>query len=428
MSLVNHSSLDIEKMIMEERVISYFQPLVSIKQKAIVGIEALARGVNSEGGPLISPVQLFEEATKQGVVLELDRLCRKKALEGFARLCAKNPDLILFMNFETLIIDNGIVGSGYLLNQVQETGVNPNQIVLEIIESKVSDSTALTQFVTTYRNFGFLLALDDVGAGYSNLDRIPLIKPDILKIDRSLITNIHEEYHKQEIVKSLANLSKRIGALVVAEGIETRQEACFPFDIGIDILQGYYFARPKQIGQIDRYGLHERIEGLSYQLQHYKHEQLSRYKSQKVYCDGIVKMIRNEIGSQSSACFDEILREVTSQFSAIECTYILDAKGVQISDTHCNEQRTPPQSRFIFQPALKGTDHSLKDYFYQLTIDPTIQIFNTEPYISLATGNLCLTFSCLFADDHGSKYTLCVDFNPQSTGEIEIAGDVETGL
>ncbi|HEX2950455.1 MAG TPA: EAL domain-containing protein, partial [Armatimonadota bacterium] len=245
--VVTEQSLCVSDLIRHESITTLFQPLVSIKKKSIIGIEALSRGIDPYDGRMIPPNVLFDQATREDILLDLDRLCRDKACENFAALCQHITEKpILFLNIDTSIIDTGVVGSQYLLNQIKQSGLDPSTIAIEIIESKVHDHQALQRFVETYRDYGFIIALDDVGAGHSNLDRISLVKPDVIKIDRSLITDINREYYKQIVVKSLVSLAQNIGALVVAEGIENENEAVTTLELGADLLQGFYFSRPQE--------------------------------------------------------------------------------------------------------------------------------------------------------------------------------------
>lgn len=130
-------------------ITAHFQPLVSIKKRSIVGLEALARSTNPLNGERIPPDTLFRKASSEGMVLELDRCCRQKAFENFRSLRARNTDLLLFLNFDTSIIDQGVVGSNYLLHQVERMGLAPNTVAIEIIESRVQDQRALQRFVDT---------------------------------------------------------------------------------------------------------------------------------------------------------------------------------------------------------------------------------------------------------------------------------------
>jgi EAL domain-containing protein (putative c-di-GMP-specific phosphodiesterase class I) len=96
----------------------------------------------------------------------------------------------------------------------------------------------LRDFVEGHRDAGYLVALDDIGKGHSNLDRIFLLKPDIIKVDRSIVTKIESNYHQQEVFKSMVQLARRIGALVVAEGVETRDEALHCVECGAICCRG----------------------------------------------------------------------------------------------------------------------------------------------------------------------------------------------
>jgi predicted signal transduction protein with EAL and GGDEF domain len=124
--------------------------------------------------------------------------------------------------------------------------INPGNIVIEINESKVRDFEALRQFCDTYRRLGFMVALDDVGTGFSNMDRIPRVKPDIIKICNTLVRNIQNDYYKQGVIRSLISMSNMIGALVIAEGVETKEETIEILRLGGHMMQGYFFAKPQQ--------------------------------------------------------------------------------------------------------------------------------------------------------------------------------------
>jgi len=120
-----------------------------------------------------------------------------------------NAELILFINFHISTFDQDAEGAGSILNLVRRLNLEPRNFAIEILESEFEDTTRLQESVEHYKNCGFLVVLDDVGAGHSNLDRITYVKPDILKVDRSLIQDIHKDYYKQGILKFLVNLSEK---------------------------------------------------------------------------------------------------------------------------------------------------------------------------------------------------------------------------
>ena len=237
-------SADIQEILRKGDVISHFQPIVSIKKKSVIGFEALSRGVTAQAGDLISPKQLYDAAEGEGLTMELDRLCRAKAFESYGAT-RNDPDrFILTVNLDPSILNEETVGSNHLRSLAESLGMQPGKVLIEIIESRIRDIEALKKFVALYREYGFLIALDDIGTGLSNLDRVSIIKPDILKIDKSLVQDAALHYHSGEIVKSLVSLAHRIGSLVIAEGVETADQAVIALELGVDMLQGFYFAKP----------------------------------------------------------------------------------------------------------------------------------------------------------------------------------------
>ena len=107
--------------------------------------------------------------------------------------------------------------------------------------------------------------------------------------------------------------------------------------------------------------------------------------------------------------FDDVLRTTVSQYDNVECVYVMDESGAQITTTVCNHRVPQRNKGVIFRPAPKGADHSLKEYYYVL-LDVELNKYTTDPYVSLATGNLCRTISTCFRDAHNNKmYILCID-------------------
>lgn len=135
-----------------------------------------------------------------------------------------------------------------------------DSIIEEINESMVKDINSLQTFISLHRSYGFIIAMDDIGAGHSNLNRVAIVRPDFLKIDRALVKDLDKEYYKQEVFKSLINLARNTGALVVAEGVEGMEEAIAAMDFGVDMIQGFHFSVPREISNIPFNNLTRRME------------------------------------------------------------------------------------------------------------------------------------------------------------------------
>lgn len=400
--------IDIKHIIENQRIETHFQPIVSVLKRKTIGVEALARYMHPDSGRYVPPLALFKLAAEKGLTVEMDRLCRLTALRNFQTMARQNPDLLLFINLDTSIIDQGVVGSGHLIQAVETLGLNPQNIVIEINESKVSQSDGLQRFIDLYKGYGFLMALDDLGLGYSNLDRILHVKPNIIKLDRGLIQNLDQDYYKQEICKALVNLSRKIGALVVAECVETLAEVVACLDLGIDMLQGYYFAEPRKITNGAVQVLNNQIDVVAQHYKEHKTEKTLLEKLQWAVCYAAIDSIIDEVELVSSDFFDAKLKKIICKYPMLEYVYILNMKGQQVTETIGN--MLMPVRNKMFQPDRKGTDQSLKEYF--LNTQAGWKRYTTEPYMSLATGNLCITNSTVFSDADGERYILCTDFNP----------------
>jgi EAL domain-containing protein (putative c-di-GMP-specific phosphodiesterase class I) len=337
-------------------------------------------------------------------------LFRENALKAFSRIFAQNTDYLLWLNLETSTITRQTVGTGRLLSAVLDEGLQPHRVVIEIVESKASDPELLVDFVNKHREHGFYIAMDDVGAGHSNLERIAQLKPDVIKIDRFLIRNIEEEYHKQQVVNSLASLARGIGALVVAEGVETQDESLTLLDMGVNIHQGYLYAEPAvypAAALADCAGRMEKLAGL------FRLRRLARHRKKKATSAELtaaVKEIAQRLGF-SGGEFDNMLRSEIHLDNRIECLYILDSNGIQVTDTVCDQAKfIRPHSR-LFRPAERGADLSLKDYY--LLIKAGLPQYVSDPYISRATGSACVTISIPFGTASGRRFIVCADFNKE---------------
>jgi EAL domain-containing protein (putative c-di-GMP-specific phosphodiesterase class I) len=221
---------------------SYFQPIINASDRSIYGYEALIRGVK-ENGELMFPDVLFAKSTRNDLNFKLDRMCRESALKTAA---VKRITQKVFINFiPTAIYDPEFCLSS-TVKWAKQLEFDPKNIIFEVIETEsVKDKEHLKKILTYYREQGFEIALDDVGEGYSSLNMLINLKPNIIKVDRNIIENIDKDELKQSTYKALYSLAKENGIKVLAEGVETSFEVEMIESIGVDYMQGYYFGRPQ---------------------------------------------------------------------------------------------------------------------------------------------------------------------------------------
>jgi EAL domain-containing protein (putative c-di-GMP-specific phosphodiesterase class I) len=407
----------LQQLVETRSITSHFQPIFSIRGKSVVGMEALSRGI-SPTGDLIPPAVLFKLARTEGLAGPVETLCRQTAVKSFANLRARPEDLLLFLNLDLATTPHHERLPGELEAMVRRAGLRPRNVAVEFLEARVDDVERFGALAVALRQRGFLVVLDDVGAGHSNLDRIPLIRPDIIKIDRSLITGVDADFYKQETFKSLVSLSRRIGALVVAEGIETEREAVAALELGADLLQGYFLSRPRPAPCFGGAGLVEAatcVDTLAQTFKNHMVGEINRRKLAHRRLNVILDRLLCELTSADAGAFGSVLARVIGDYDKIECCYVLDDAGVQVTETICGAAitgRPGEEMQAMFRPAAPGTDHSLKEYYYVL-VDVELAKFTTDPYVSLASGNLCRTISTCFRDAADSRiYVLCVDVKP----------------
>ncbi len=221
---------------------SLFQPIISLSERRIVGYEALSRGPSNS--PLHSPVALFAVARQAGRLSELEIACRQSACRRFNEQQLPGK---LFLNVSPESLLEAAHQPGRTLQLLQDFGIPPSQVVIELTEQTPTDDFQLLQnALHHYRAMGFSIALDDLGAGYSSLRLWSELRPDYVKIDRHFIDGIHQDALKREFVGSILQIAKASRAKVIAEGIELPEELAVLTEMGVDLLQGYLLCRPQE--------------------------------------------------------------------------------------------------------------------------------------------------------------------------------------
>jgi len=214
-----------------------FQPLVDLAQKRIYGYEALVRGPNGE-----SAMSIISQVT-QDKLYAFDQACRVKAIKAAATL---GLDRRLSINFLPNAVYHPQSCLKLTLGAALEFNFPPTAITFEFTENeKVMNKDHLKSIVDTYKKFGFLTALDDFGAGYAGLSLLAEFQPDIIKIDRLLVADLHHSRQKQAIVTGVLSTARSLGIDIVAEGVETKEELAALREMGVSKFQGFLFAVPR---------------------------------------------------------------------------------------------------------------------------------------------------------------------------------------
>jgi len=238
--MVGTTMNELEQILSSRSLTPLFQPIVSCSQQAIFGYEALIRGPSDS--PLHAPLNLFDAASRSGHLVDVELLAREVAIEQFGKLDLPGH---LFLNVTPGTILEPRFKDGQTLRYLNHAGIDPQRVVIELTEQyPVDDYELLREAVSHYREMGFAIALDDLGAGYSSLRHWSELKPNYVKIDRHFVQNVNEDRSKRQFVRSILELAEGLGSRVILEGIETSDEYLTLQNMGLAFGQGYYFARP----------------------------------------------------------------------------------------------------------------------------------------------------------------------------------------
>lgn len=231
----------IDEVIRKELLVCHYQPIVTAEEE-IFAYEMLAR-FHREDGSMIYPNEIFPAAKTRGRLYALDRVCRMAGVRHAAVL----KNVKAFINF----IPTSIYSPEFCLrsttNLAQELGVDPRQLVFEVVETeKVDDIDHLREILAFYKKKGFQYALDDVGEGYSTIELLSDLKPHYMKLDMKFVQDVSKDAEKQQTALRFLGKALEVGSVPLAEGVETKEDFEWLKEQGYQLFQGYYFGKPEK--------------------------------------------------------------------------------------------------------------------------------------------------------------------------------------
>ncbi len=217
-----------------ETIDTAFQPIFDLASRRVIGVEALARFTTE---PTTTPDTWFADADRLGCGLDLELLAIRTALANVAHLPA---DLYVALNVSPATLTHP-----RLLATLLASPVATERLVLEVTEhTSIPDYAPLQEARANLRHHGILLAVDDAGSGYASLRHIVALAPDLIKLDRALVTGIDHDEARRALVAAVVMYALQAGTVLVAEGVETAAELRAIEALGVDAAQGYHLGRP----------------------------------------------------------------------------------------------------------------------------------------------------------------------------------------
>jgi diguanylate cyclase (GGDEF)-like protein len=219
---------------------AHFQPILDLGSGEMIGFEGLIRGPANT--PLRAPIELFRCATKYGHALRLERLCRQTVLEAFAELGLPHK---LFLNVrpQCLALPGlGTAATGELLTRL---GLSPERIVIELTENlPIFDFASVRAALTSYRNMGFSVAIDDLGEGFASFRTWSELRPEYVKADMHFVQGIDSDPLKLQFLKAIRQIADTCRSHIIAEGVQTEAELAVIRDLGVPYGQGNLIGPP----------------------------------------------------------------------------------------------------------------------------------------------------------------------------------------
>jgi diguanylate cyclase (GGDEF)-like protein/PAS domain S-box-containing protein len=253
----------LRRSIEKDEIFLHYQPQVEIDTGRLVGVEALVRWHNPELG-LVPPAKFIALAEDTGFISQLGKWVLAEACQQMVRW--QKAGLVvpkIAVNLSVRQFERGSI-AGTVARVLRETGLEPQRLQLEVTESVIMNTGDALGFINDLHAVGVGLAIDDFGTGYSSLAYLKQLPVQTLKIDRSFIKDISTDANDEAIVVAIIQLAKSLNLSVIAEGVETGEQAAFLLRHGCNRAQGYYYSRPataaELLAQWGRYHEHDTTE------------------------------------------------------------------------------------------------------------------------------------------------------------------------
>jgi len=217
-----------------------FQPIIDVSANAIWGYEALVRGRDGSGAANVLA------AVSDGNRYRFDQACRVTAIELAGAKLPAGSTTKLSINFMPNAVYEPTACIRASLAAAAKARFDPRRLMFEFTENeRIVDTAHVGNIIETYRRIGFTTAIDDFGAGYAGLGLLASFQPDLIKLDMELVRGVQSSPARQVIIKGIVDIARALQVTVLAEGVENAAELATLHGAGIDLFQGYYFARPE---------------------------------------------------------------------------------------------------------------------------------------------------------------------------------------
>ncbi|MCB1189045.1 MAG: EAL domain-containing protein [Leptospiraceae bacterium] len=375
---LNNLHSDKYNLVGEENYVPHFQPIVSTLNQKIYGYEVLGRLYQPETNDFKSLGAYFHNSQiNVSEKVQIDRVIREKAIK-YLKSAGTNTRLFfnLMPNILSTVHQEELLSPGrfHLIQLIEKYGINEKNIVIEITEDEFNGKIErLLTMVEIFRNYGLKIAIDDVGAGLSNLERIGYIHPDIIKIDIKIMRESLSNKSFRHILSAIAEMSLKLGSELLFEGVETEKELTLALSMGATLIQGFFFSQAdKEFQNRAHYStrlieIMEKYSGMRFM------EYLEDFhKKQKILDELsiIFSQIENNIETNNVEFNNLLLHNLDSFPNTIYKILLVDIHGYQVTSSYERntlgdwvENESEKNNNYAWK--LFFVDHKANSFFFQ---------------------------------------------------------------
>jgi len=376
--------------IQQEKVVAYFQPILSADSKTVYSYEILGRYIDEDGavhslGPFFNDLNITDEEA-----LQVDRLVRRYALKKYAE---EKRTEYLFINIRLAWLTQFTERPDLMLTLqwAEEFGIPLKRLVIEITEEEFNAGDAYIRAILHYKGVGCRIALDDYGKSASDIERLAKIKPDIIKINMDYIHSSEKSYHYREYLRSVANFAESVGIEVLYEGIETREQLDICMALKGRFYQGFLIARPgpsMSDAIVNEAIFSESIDNLYIFLQNKINRRVTLLKSLDVQVERF--LAKNPFDSEKN--YEIFLTKLSKELSNVRLVYLCDSHGNQLTSNIHNGNQSE---------TYKNKNWVWRGYFYGILKSVAIgeKSYISSSYHDFSTKDRVRTYSYAISDD-----------------------------
>ena len=396
---------DLEHVLERELISVFFQPLVSVRLKSIIGFEAFSRAM-TEAGAKLDARDLFETPWEPETRLRLCRLCRRKALEAFRPIAERHQHMMIILNVDGVGI-RAADKLGQLDAICQAMNLSGRRVIIEL-ERPALNTPEIARFVTYYRERGFKFSLDAMDGLTSPIEEIFALKPDYIKIDRPAYTDVGGQEFKRDMVHSLGRLAERIGSTLVAKGVETEEEAIRLLEWGVYHQQGYFYTKDKDSEEKDPIrAFLAKVEEINRKFRERAQGEVAAKRKRYEDYHKVLKKVAYKLGETIADDFTAVCERFAASEESLLCAYVLNDEGVQYTP-RAFKRSLVSETPLLGPERGRGEDHSIREDVVHLKSG--FDKYVTQPCVSPHSRTLTCTISARFYNKEGHPYILCLDF------------------